>query len=76
MVTKTNITIDAISFGYWLGVYCSNRGIIKNPKNGKYELMWYLNDDAASFYDGEFDKKLRLYTTKEIYNLYKTLTKL
>lgn len=55
-------------FVFWLGVMCENKGIIQN--GDKFELMWYVNDEAKNLWEGVNSKELPLYTTKQIMKRY------
>jgi len=48
----------------WISEFCGSKGFI-HTDNGK-ELKWYLNEEAKELYYGTEDKKLPLYTTKEM----------
>lgn len=56
------------AFTFWVGLCCGNKGIVKNGDS--LELMWYLHKEADVFLDGHRDKRVPLYTTKELFQKY------
>jgi len=58
--------VEALIF--WIGQFCGNKGLILNGE--KYELMWYLFDEADQLFGGMKNKELPLYTTKELMKKY------
>lgn len=56
------------AFTFWVGQFCGNKGLRLNGE--KYELMWYIFEDAENLWEGVKSKKLPLYTTKELMKKY------
>ena len=57
------------AFTFWVGQFCGNKGLLR--LNGeKYELMWYLYEEADKLWDGVKSKELPLYTTKQLMQKY------
>lgn len=53
---------------FWIGLMCGNKGLRQN--GDKFELMWYVNDEAKNLWEGVNSKELPLYTTKQIMKRY------
>lgn len=53
---------------HWIGLSCGNKGF--NMNGDKYELLWYINEEADALYDGIRDERLPLYTTNEMIQKY------
>ena len=59
-------TVEA--FVFWLGISCGNKGLRQN--GDKFELMWYIIDEAKDLWEGVDSEDLPLYTTKQIMKKY------
>ena len=57
---------------FWISQFCGSKGFL-HTDNGM-ELKWYLKEEAEKLYEGVDDKKLPLYTTKEIMVKYYSYT--
>ena len=55
-------------FIFWTSQFCGNKGLCLN--GDKYELMWYLLEEADKLYEGVKSKELPLYTTKQLMKKY------
>lgn len=56
----------------WIGLNCFSK---MKAKEGVVDVYWAFKEEAGNLWEGEFDERLKWYTTEELIGIYERIDK-